>query len=538
MSHAADGQANSSFHWRNALGAATVSAVALGCLVYPMLRNAVPPLLDYAGNISRVAVLHDLLHGTAFGGIYRLDPAVVPNLAVDALVLPLMELGLSAESAGRCFLVLSFLLLAIGVLGLHYANFRRVSLWPALALPFLIQEGTLWGFITYLFGIGLGFCVVAVWRSDLMQRLVVSGPALSLCLVVLFFCHLAAFLLTAGMVIGLETGELLISLLAQGEPSRARRAVEVRQRVRRLAVCISSCVPSLALLMFAPMVADNPRPSAAALLEQFQFGALRDRVDRLLGFAWAYDRTFDTACLLLLIGLFAFGVMTRIFRLDRAMLVPTGGLLLIYLLIPDGWYGTAALPDRLPMVLFMMAVAASDLRLSASWQRVGLAGLVVILAAARGASVERAWRAANERLGPLLATLESLPEGSRIYSALAYKGDFISSPSIIYYGMPCYMVIYRHGYYPHVFATRGQNVVVPQPVYQAAPRMPHNYRADKPRPIGLDDDPYSAARLAFYDYALIIDPRDWPSTPPEGLTSIAANGEYTLFRIDKSRHPR
>jgi hypothetical protein len=536
MVNAAGRRAGSSLRGRDASFVAMAVSFAFVCLLYPLLSNAIPPLLDYAGNVSRVAVLHGLLHGSAFGDMYRLDPAIVPNLAVDAMALPLMELGLSAETAGRCFLVLAFILLAVGVLALHYANFRRVSLWPALALPFLIQEGSLLGFINYLFGMGLGFCVVAAWRCDLTQRLAVSAPALSLGLVVLFFCHFAAFLLTAGMIIGLETGGLLNSLVAPERGSLAQKSLGVRQRFKRLAVCIASSLPPFALLMFAPMVADNPRPPATAFLGQLRFVALKFRLEDLLGFAFAYDRALDTLCLFLLIGLFVYGVATRSFRLDRAMLIPIGGLFLIYLVIPDGWYGTAALVDRLPMVLFMMAVAGSDLRLNANWQRMGLAGLVIGLAAARGASVERAWQAANERLKPLLAALESVPEGSRIYSAFGFRGDFISSPGVIYYGMPCYMVIHRHGYYPHVFATRGQNIVVPQPTYEAAPRMPHNYRADKPRPLG-DDDPYSAARLAFYDYALIIGPGDWPVGPPKGLIPVAANREYVLLRIDKSRYP-
>jgi hypothetical protein len=108
----------------------------------------------------------------------------------------------------------------------------------------------------------------------------------------------------------------------------------------------------------------------------------------------------------------------------------------------------------------------------------------------------------------------------------------------MYYGMPAYLAMHRHGFYPHVFASPEQNLLVPRPALAAAPPMPRNYRMDKEHPPGTVDDPYSANRLAFYDYALVVKPKDWPSQPPQGLTPIASDADYTLFRIDKARYPR
>ena len=137
---------------------AALFAFAVGCLLYPVLNNSVPPLLDYAGHIARIGVLYDLIHGTGFSDMYRVHLAVVPNLAVDGIVLALMELGLSVEIAGRCFLALTLVTLASGVVVLHYATFRRFSVWPVLALAFIYQEIFFYGFINYLFGVGLAFC--------------------------------------------------------------------------------------------------------------------------------------------------------------------------------------------------------------------------------------------------------------------------------------------------------------------------------------------------------------------------------------------
>ena len=500
---------------------AAVFVLAIGCLLYPVIRNSIPPLLDYAGHISRVYVLYNLIHGTGFSDMYRYRMAVVPNLAVDGIVLGLMELGLSVETAGRCFLALTLVVLATGAVALHYATFRRFAVWPALAMPFIYQDIFFLGFINYLFGVGLAFCSVALWRLTERCSLATAGAILLLCSLALFFCHLLTLLLMLGMVIGIELGGLL-------RPARSRS-----EHARRLVVALIAGGLPLALLFFAPLVADNAPPTLAAALQQLSVAALRLRLVGLLSVAWGYDHMIDLASIVCVLGVAAYGLIVGIVRIDARMVLPIAGLLGIYLVVPDGWFDTATLPERLPMVIAMMVVTATDLVPSRRWQLVALPVIIGVLALVRAAVVERAWRAADAAFQPVLAALETVPEGSRIYTAIAYKGDFGAIARLPYYELPGYAVIYRHAFYPHTFASFSQNLVYRQPAYEAAPEMPHNYRVDRPSWV-KPDDPYAPALLAFYDYALVINPDYWPERPPANLLPVLSGPDYTLFRINRN----
>ena len=212
-----------------------VLAVAVAFMLYPVVTNNIPPLVDYSEHLSSVFVLYNLIHGTAFMEMYRIHLALIPNLAVDGVILPLMELGLPIEIAGRCFLVLMLLALALGVISLHYAAFRRMSIWPVVALPFLYQDFLFEGFY-YLLGVGLALMTVAYWRLNAGSNLVRAGAALLLSSLVLFFCHLVALLLALGLVIGVE-----ISGLLRLDSRRTKQAggSQSLRLARRLACCSS-----------------------------------------------------------------------------------------------------------------------------------------------------------------------------------------------------------------------------------------------------------------------------------------------------------
>lgn len=515
-----------------------VVAIALACLLLPIASNRIPPLLDYAGNVARVKILYDLIHGSGFSNIYRIVPAVVPNLGIDVLGLSLMEMGLSVEAAGRLVLVLTLISLAVGVLALHRANFRHASLWPVLAIPFLIQEGSIWGFVNYLLSLGLSLCVVAAWQcAASCWSLLAAATGLCFGFLLLFFCHLVGFLLAAGTVIGIELSRLLWPIAVSSLPAD-QLVIMRRPRVARLVAVLAACVPPLFLLAIAPMMTMNAPPHMGAFLHELGYRPLIERVERLIGFAYAYDTTLDNLCLIVIAAIVAIGAATRRLRIYVPMVLPIGGLLVIYLFIPDGWFGTASLPDRLPMALFLLTVAATDLHAPRRWQFGLLAGIAVLLALARGISVDVAWRAVNRGVQPLFETLRSLPAGSRIYIALAYKGDFIFSNSVVYDGTPAYFVMKREGYYAHVYTTPAQNIVLPRAAYAAAPKMPYNYRLDKPHPLTNGDNPYAAKRLSFYDYVLVVNPAYWPVRPPSGLTPISSGPNYLLLKIDKHLYPR
>jgi hypothetical protein len=491
--------------------------LGLGFLICPIISTRVPLMHDYLGNMSRVFVLYNLIHGTGFAEMYRIHLAIVPNLAVDGIVLGLMELGLPIEAAGHCFLILMITTLAIGVVALHYATFRRASVWPLLVLPFIYQDGLFWGFINYLLGLGLALIAATAWRLIAPRHLLLAGITLLLFSLALYFSHLLAMLIMCGLVVGNELGISVFS------PSR--------RNWPRVAVAIVASALPLALMLFSPLIADNNPPTLAALLLRLNTAALRARIGELLWFAWGYNSWLDTASLVCFFALGGYAAIRGLIRIDLPSLVPLTGLIAIYLIVPDGWFGTVYLPQRLPLMIFLMAMAATDLVVIRRWERIALLLIITVLMIARGVAVERTWVATNVAFQPLLAQLKSLKPDTRIYSAVAYKGDSRDVRRYPWENMAAYATLFGHAFYPDTFASPSQNIVIRQPVYENAPRMPRNYRVD--RPDVPSDNPYDPTLAAFYDYALIINPTLWPWSPPPQYIPIGIGPNYTLFRIER-----
>ena len=146
----------------------------------------------------------------AFTDWYAYRVAIIPNLAIDVFGLALMEMGVGIEMAGKIYLVLTILAMCAGVLALHYANFRRLSIWPLIALPFFYHDMFFGGLLNYFLGVGLRSLGAAVWemqkrRSPRLAILGLFGFSL-----ILFFCHGVADLLFIGLVIGTEISERFI----------------------------------------------------------------------------------------------------------------------------------------------------------------------------------------------------------------------------------------------------------------------------------------------------------------------------------------
>jgi hypothetical protein len=481
---------------------AAVTAIAISLVLYPVIVNATPPLIDYIQHLSSVFVLHNLIHGDGFADMYRIHLAVVPNLGVVGVVLPLLELGLPAEAAGRWLLVLTFLALSAGVLSLHYAAFRRISVWPVLALPFLYQDFLFYGFINYLLGVGLAMIAAAIWRLNAEVNLWRAGIVLLISALVLFFTHLIAQLLVFGLVVGVE----LSGVLRLGSSRRANAW-------QRLAVAVAAAGAPLALLLFAPLVADHDPPSLHAALQQLTVQSVVLRAKALFWFTWAYDPTLDAASQAGVVALGAYVLLRGLIRFDVPSFLPILGLVAIYLVVPDGWFNTSYLPNRLPMVIFLISVAATDVVSRQAWERTGLLLIVAVLAVTRGLAVER-------------------PDGSRIYAADAER-TFRGMRRLPIAQLACYAPLYRHIFCPETKANPTDYWIVPQPPYDAAPHEPRSYQTEGS--IGAPpDDPYAPALLGFYDYALIVHPTLWPQSPPPSLKPLLVTADYTLFQIE---HP-
>ena len=105
----------------------------------PLFFTRWPPLVDYFPNLARVFILNDLLTVGRFADRYFLAPSLVPNLGMDAIMLPMLAGGLGIGVAGRLYVALVVVVSGLAVVALNRALFGRVS--PLALAGFVFAYG-------------------------------------------------------------------------------------------------------------------------------------------------------------------------------------------------------------------------------------------------------------------------------------------------------------------------------------------------------------------------------------------------------------
>src|ERR1700730_1981082 len=124
----------------------------------PVLIVETLPLFDYPNHLARMHILAAYESSPFLKQFYALDWRPIPNLAMDLVVPPLTRV-LPLAWAGKAFI----LLIAGGAALLHRVLFGRWSAWSLLAFLLLYNRILLWGFVNFLFGVGLALMATALW---------------------------------------------------------------------------------------------------------------------------------------------------------------------------------------------------------------------------------------------------------------------------------------------------------------------------------------------------------------------------------------
>ena len=187
-------------------------------LLAPLLITDVPPLLDYPNYLARFVLLAAARDDPVLGPIFMPHWAIIPNLAADVIVPPLLYL-MPVHVAGRCLLGTVLLLNLAGVIALHGALFRRISLWPLASGLVAYNSTFLLGFLNWQVGSGLAMLCAAAWLTWREHRPVITIIGAAMASVALFFCHLLGFvfffvLIGSAEVYAMRQDRAMISRLA------------------------------------------------------------------------------------------------------------------------------------------------------------------------------------------------------------------------------------------------------------------------------------------------------------------------------------
>ena len=241
-----------------------------------------PPLVDYPNHLARMHLLAE--GGDAF---YRVRWTPLPNLAEDLIVPPLGRL-MPLDTAAKLFLVMIFALMAGGVVWLNRVATGAWGLWPLLGFLLLYNRILLWGFLNYLFGVGVALAGAALWLALEGRRWWLRVASSSLVASACLFSHIAAFGVYALVILGVEAVPALAEL-------RARRW---RLLGRRIAIAAPQLIaPSV---LWLGLRHDVPAGSP-------NYAGLWRKPDLLFIVFDNYHRSFDLACFALFLLLIAAG---------------------------------------------------------------------------------------------------------------------------------------------------------------------------------------------------------------------------------------
>src|SRR5262249_5783645 len=183
----------------------------------PLFSTVLPPLFDYPNHLARMHLLAE--GGNAF---YAVRWAALPNLAQD-LIVPALARVLPLEFASRLFLVMIFGVIAGGTVWLNRVATGAWGLWPLLCFLLLYNRVFLWGFVNYLFGIGVALVGTALWlaleRARSWARILVSSVVALAC----YFSHIAAVGFYALVILGVELLPAFGELSTSHRPALGRR---------------------------------------------------------------------------------------------------------------------------------------------------------------------------------------------------------------------------------------------------------------------------------------------------------------------------
>src|ERR1035438_9651640 len=131
-------------------------------ILVPIWMVDYPGMVDYPNHLARCYILAHYYDNPVFQQRYILDHSPIPNLAIDLIVTPLLRI-LPLIVAGKVFLSIAAALYVLGCSAVGRAVTGKPN-WLALVCAFTFYNSQLlYGFVNYVFGIGVFLCVFAFW---------------------------------------------------------------------------------------------------------------------------------------------------------------------------------------------------------------------------------------------------------------------------------------------------------------------------------------------------------------------------------------
>jgi hypothetical protein len=415
------------------------------------------------------------LDNPIFARFYAEGSFFLPNMAMDAVVVPL-SLLFGPELASRVFVELTILVILFGTFALHWAAHRRLSVWPLLAMLVLHNGILRFGFLNYLFGMGLALWASAFWMILRPGWFRFATTLLSS--IVLIYCHMEAFCIFA---------------VIAGSVAMERAYEEWRRRGSWTVLRNLVYAASPFLLTIALFVVFSPTASVAGKGFAYSPGFGTKPVGALFslssGVSW-----LDAVSLFCLAAVFVWLAIGRKITISRPLALATIMMSLALFVVPDSVMGALYADVRIGPVIALLAIAMFDLRVNPGRTAVySLASLIVVLSVVRTVTLTETWAVYSREIASIVDAITRIEPGSTLFAATSQPYPSLVADTAerrIPWSPPLkhvasYAVLGSPVFVPMTWAEPTQQPLNVKPAY----RDPYSFQGNNPRKV------YDAAAL-------------------------------------------
>ena len=465
-------------------------------ILAPIWSVHYPAILDFPNHVASsfvLARLHDPAY--IFGQYYAANWGLKPYITTDFVM---MELGRVVPP-----LVAGKIALSVGALGLPLAAwFFLKQIHPgetALSLWFLTVAHNIffrYGFVGYLWSMGLAFLAVALWLRWLAKPSFPRWIAAFLALTATYFTHIFGFIFAV----------LIIGLYSLTRPD-----------LRRWLWSAALAAPSVMFYFISSRAIEQTGGA--------EFRPLVEKLQALLLIFSSESFLLDLLCLAAVGAVFAFGwIKNREFHWDWRWLVVVGGMLAAFAALPVG-YGDGWNVDIRALPMFLVLLFATVRLGRRGWWFVPLALAVFMV---RAWDVTRDFRSAQPEMEGLAGSFSITERNVRVLPIVEATDD---DPLTNYFAhFWAYGVAERGWFSPYLFQMPG---LLPLRITQ------DTYTLDGFWDLIYTEKPDWEAMREDYDYVWGY---DVPQQYLAGLNGIGrvvyTSGKLQLFRVVKKTPAR
>ena len=494
--------------WQTKWGA---GGIALFCAL-PLIWPQIPPLVDLPGHMAAFRVELDLAHSPLLQRYYTLHWAVIGNMGLNLLVIPLSKL-FGLELSVKLSMLAVPPMTAAGFLWVSRELHGRIVPTALFAIPLAYSYPFVFGFANFVLSTALCFPALGLWL--MLGRM--GRPRLRAML----------FVPVGGIVWAAHTtgwGILGIMAFSADIVRQRESGVDWRRAGLRAAIqCLSLCLPVVLMLVWrSGDVAGttggfNPVTKIAYILY-----SLRDR------WAWLDIPSILIVLALIMLAARGRGLVFTGFTWSAALLGT------VYVLLPQRIFGSSYADMRI--LPFAIACALLAIRPRGPAQALAALGLLFVFVRIGAETIsfalyDRAWRSE-------LAALDHVPRGARMISLVGtpcridWRGDWMMRRLDHLPGMA---VVRREAFSNDQWSVAGAQLD------RAAFPAAGAFEKDPSQIVRLHDCPAnrwptldsSLRRFprAAFDYLWLIDPPPYDRSLVKGMVPVWTNGRSTLFRI-------